>query len=83
MGYVYVKDEVQTEEAGRPVVRLLGTDGNVFALMGECKKAMDRYRREIDPTYNSELMFLEMFDEINQGDYNNALQVMMSYCEVH
>ena len=82
MGYVYVEDLEQTEEAGKPTVQLTGTDGNVFALMGECKKAMLRYQREIDPKYNAKLMFQEMWDEINQGDYDNALMVMMGYCEV-
>ncbi len=81
MAYVYVEDEPQNKELGKPTVRLSGTDGNVFALMAECKKAMKRYQK-VDPTYNAELMSIEMFDEIQQGDYNNALMVMMGYCDV-
>jgi hypothetical protein len=83
MGYVYVEDEPQTEKAGRPTVRLSGTDGNIFALMGECKKAMKRYHKEIDNRYNATLMFQEMWDEVQRGDYDNALRVMMAYCEVY
>ncbi|MCD6435800.1 MAG: hypothetical protein J7L15_05380 [Clostridiales bacterium] len=83
MGYIYVDDLPQTEEADRPVVQLTGTDGNVFNLLAECKKAMKRYHNEIDDRYNVELMFQEMWDEVQQGDYDNALQIMMSYCEVH
>ncbi len=79
--YVYQEDKPQSQEAGRPSVQLSGTDGNIFALMGECKKAMSRYQREIDPKYNANLMFQEMWDEVNQGDYNNALQVMMGFCD--
>ncbi len=81
MAYIYVEDEVQNAEKGQPSVRLTGTDGNVFALLGTCKKAMKEYQR-VDPTYNAEMMFNEMMDEVNQGDYNNALQVMMGYLEV-
>ena len=81
--YLYKDDLEQTEKAGRPTVQLSNTDGNVFALMSECKKAMVRYQKEIDSKYNATLMFQEMWDEINQGDYNNALRVMTVYLEVH
>ncbi len=83
MAYIYIDDLEQTEKAGKPTVQLSGTDGNVFSLMGTCKKAMKRYQQQIDPTYNTDLMFREMQDEINQGDYNNALSVMLAYCEVY
>lgn len=82
MPYVYVEDEPQEEEVGKPAVRLSGTDGNVFALMGEVKRAMYNYQKEVDSDYNAKYMFDHMFEEIQQGDYDNALQVMMQYCEV-
>ena len=82
MGYVYVEDVEQDHSSKKPQVRLSGTDGNVFALMGECNKAMRRYQREVDPVYNAAGMAREMSDEIQQGDYDNALQVMMDYCDV-
>jgi len=81
MAYIYVPDAEQNLEEGRPSVRLVGTDGNVFNLLGLCNKAMREYHR-VDPTYNSELMFQEMMDEVEQGDYNNALSVIMAYCDV-
>ena len=82
MPYMYVEDPEQSEEIGRPTVQLVGTDGNVFALMGECRRAMVRYRKEVDPTYNVEYMWNEMFDEIKHGDYDHALRIMMDYLEV-
>ena len=82
MPLIYVPDPEQSEEIGRPTVQLVGTDGNVFALMAECKRAMKRYKKEVDPNYNVTYMFDEMFDEIKQGDYDNALRVMMGYLEV-
>lgn len=81
MPYIYVEDEPQNDIT-QPSVRLTGTDGNIFNLIGLCRKAMFRYKKEIDNTYNAEYMYKEMFDEIQQGDYDNALQVMMSYCNV-
>lgn len=82
MPYMYVEDPEQSVEEGRPSVQLVGTDGNVFALMGECKRAMKRYKRDIDPTYNVDMMFDDMFDEIKQGDYYNALRIMSDYLDV-
>ncbi len=81
MAYIYVPDAEQNLEEGRPSVRLIGTDGNVFNLLGLCSKAMKDYHK-VDPKYNAELMFNELCDEVKQGDYNNALRVIMAYCDV-
>ncbi len=81
MAYIYVPDAEQNLEEGRPSVRLIGTDGNVFSLLGLCNKAMRDYHR-VDPTYNADLMFKEMMDEVEQGGYDNALTIMCSYCDV-
>ena len=84
MGYIYVEDIEQTFEAGQPSVQLTGTDGNVFALIGECTKAMKKYQREIDPTYNASGMAREMRESIFRcGSYDEALRIMMSFCDVH
>ncbi len=80
MGWIYIADEKQ--EAERPIVKLSGTDGNVFALMGECKSAMIRYNKEVDAGYDQTLVFQEMWDKVVDGDYDNALRVMGQYCEV-
>lgn len=81
MAWVYVEDKEQDIDSGKPKVRLSGTDGNVFALLGECKKAMKRYQK-VNPKYNAEAMFRELFDAVQRGNYDNALQKMMGFCEV-
>ncbi len=81
MAYIYVEDEPQTN-LKKPSVRLTGTDGNVFALMGLCKQAMQRYHNEVDSNYNVHYMFNAMVEEIEHGDYNEALQAMMAYLDV-
>ena len=81
MSYIYIEDVKQ--KGDKPSVRLVGTDGNVFSLLGECKKAMKSFEKENnDNKYNSNEQFNLMFEEINNGDYDNALQVMMKYCNV-
>ena len=81
MGYYYEPDLEQDIEYGQPRVRLSGTDGNVFALLGKVRIAMKEYKK-IDDTYNDKAMFRELQDEVFQGDYDNALRIMMSYCDV-
>lgn len=56
-------------------VRLVGQDGNAFAIIGRVTKAMQRAKVSLQ--------------EINQfqaesmsGDYNHLLSVVMSYVEV-
>ena len=56
-------------------VELTGTDGNVFALLGRCTKALKR------AGFADEAKALA--DEVmSAGSYDEALQLMMSYCEV-
>ena len=65
----------------KPKAKLIGQDGNVFNLLGICKKAMRNYARE-NKDYNANEQFDKMFSEVQEGDYDNALRVMMKYCEV-
>jgi len=63
----------------KPQVKLIGTDGNAFAIMGQVKKAMNRFyenRREADKHFE------KYKEEATAGDYENLLQVTLKYCEV-
>jgi len=56
-------------------VKLIGEDGNAFAIMGKISKALRRNdvpKEEIDK-------FLE---ESQSGDYNNLLQTAMKWVEI-
>lgn len=64
-------DEIETQE--KPVV-VLG-DGNVFAIMGACKKAASKAKWTDEQWQN-------VRNEMMSGDYDNALQTAMKYFEV-
>lgn len=81
MSYIHVPDIPQDINLGKPIVRLIGEDSNVFNLLGVCKSAMRRYQR-VDPSYNAEMNFNLMFEEVTKGDFDNALQVMMEWLHV-
>ena len=59
----------------KPVVKLIGEDGNAFAILGKVKKALRaaNYPQETIEKFTTEAM---------SGDYNNLLQVCMKYVEV-
>lgn len=59
----------------KPKVKLTGQDGNVFNLIGICSKALKK-----EGLYNeAKQMTTECF---NAGSYDEALQIMMKYCDV-
>jgi len=55
-------------------VRLVGEDGNAFAILGKVSKALKRagYKEDAE----------EFLTEAMSGDYNHLLRVCMSYVEV-
>lgn len=61
-------------EEGVPMVKLVGTDGNVFSLMAKVSRAMKRsgLKDKVD----------DMVKDATSGDYNHALQVFMKYCDI-
>lgn len=81
MSYIHVPDIPQDIKLGKPIIRLVGEDGNVFNLLGICRSAMKRYQ-EVDPSYNAVMNYDEMFKEVEQGDFENALRVMMGWLHV-
>lgn len=59
----------------KPVVKLIGEDGNAFAVLAAARKAMKKAgwdKKEIE----------DFLEEAMSGDYNNLLQTVMKYCEV-
>ena len=59
----------------KPVVQLIGEDGNAFAIMGKVVKALRRagYSQDQIKEYQAKAM---------SGDYDNLLAVTMEYVEV-
>lgn len=61
-------------EKPRPIVKLVGEDGNAFSVLGRAAKAMKRAgwkKEDIDAFYN----------EATSGDYNHLLATVMRYCD--
>ncbi len=59
----------------KPKVKLTGTDGNAFAVLGKCLQALKNagYSLEKIQQFNKEAA---------SGDYNNLLKVAMEWLEV-
>ena len=56
-------------------VELVGSDGNVFAVLGKVKRAMRKAGL-------SEEQIAEFDKEAKSGDYDHALQTCMRYVDV-
>jgi 3-oxoacyl-[acyl-carrier-protein] synthase III len=59
----------------RPTVKLIGRDGNAFAVMGACRRALK------DAGANTEEIDRFMA-EATSGDYDNVLRTAMEWCDV-
>lgn len=59
----------------KPKVKLSGTDGNVFALLAKCSKALTKAGQK----EQAEELRKKVFDA---KSYDESLQLMMSYCDV-
>ncbi len=58
----------------KPVVQLVGTDGNAFAIMGKVARALrEAGKPELVQPY---------MDEATAGDYDHLLRVTMKYVDV-
>ena len=55
-------------------VKLVGEDGNAFAILGRCRQALARARR-LD-------LWNEFHKEATSGDYNHLLTTVCDYFEV-
>lgn len=68
-------DENFNKGKEKPFVQLSGEDGNVFFIMGRCRKALKR------AGYTEEEL-ARFVEEMTSGDYDHALQVAMKWCDV-
>ena len=59
----------------KPTVKLIGQDGNAFAIMANVKQALKR--AGADKEYIDEYL-----KEATSGDYNHLLTVSMNYVDV-
>jgi len=59
----------------KPRVKLIGTDGNVFALMGKCTQALRKAGQAKEADQITEKIF-------NCGSYQEALTIMQEFVEV-
>ena len=55
-------------------VKLVGEDGNAFAILGRCYQALVRARRRD--------LWEEFRKEATSGDYNHALATIAEYFEI-
>lgn len=64
----------QKEMKSKPAVKLIGEDGNAFAIIGKCKRALKKAGMHEEA---------EAFvKEATAGDYNGVLAAAMKYCDV-
>lgn len=61
-------------EKQKPVVKLIGKDGNAFFIIGTVKKAL------VKAGMNQEAK--EFMEKATSGDYNNLLRVVMDFVDV-
>lgn len=64
----------ELDEDQKPIVKLVGTDGNAFAIMGKVARALGQAGKpELVQPY---------MDEAMAGDYDHLLRVTMKYVDV-
>ena len=64
-----------TKPTEKPIVKLIDTDGNAFAIMGRVREAL--HKAGADKEYVDQYLKESMF-----GDYDNLLCVTMNYVHV-
>lgn len=63
------------DDQAKPVVQLIGNDGNIFSIMGRVRKALrDAGLKASAEVYTKRVM--------GCGSYDEALQITMEYVEV-
>jgi len=70
-------------EFAKPKIQLSGKDGNVFNLMALCKVALEKVGMKDEAQKMQErITSLKPGDNNHLSGYDQALQIMMEYCEV-
>jgi hypothetical protein len=63
------------KEPKKPILKLVGTDGNAFAIMGACRQAARKAKFEQEKIDT-------MLKEMMSGDYNHLLATACEYFDV-
>lgn len=63
----------------KPEVKLIGSDGNVFSIIGNAERAIKKFNKE-NP--KEVINVTEFVNEAMSGDYDHAIQTVMKYCNV-
>ncbi len=63
----------------KPALKILGENGNAFAIMGAAKKA---YRNHFGGEDGGEAPWSEIQEEMTSGDYDNLLETVSRYFDV-
>lgn len=66
---------METGEMKKPKVKLTGTDGNAFAIIGKVREALRKAKYPADK-------ISEFSKEAMSGDYNHLLQTCMKWVDV-
>ena len=59
----------------KPIAKLVGQDGNVFNLIGICKRALQKAGQYEEAKKMQE-------EVMKSGDYSSAIGIMGNYCEL-
>lgn len=71
-----VISEIEEKQKNKPKVTMTGQNGNVFVLIGICLRSLE----EAGQFENAEKMLKEMME--GAQSYDEALVIMMKYCDV-
>lgn len=63
-------------ETKKPEVKLVGTDGNVYALLGRCRRAL----KQAGEGERAKEMMTRVF---GSGSYDEALGIMLEYVDAY
>ena len=60
------------EEKEKPILKILGMNGNAFVLLGKAKRVAEKNKMD----------WKKIQEEATSGDYNHLLSTLMEYFEV-
>ena len=70
-----MEEDRDANTSDKPTLKLIGTDGNAFALLGKAKRAANNAGW-------SEAKWKEVQNEAMSGDYDHLLQTLITHFEV-
>jgi hypothetical protein len=70
-----MKDYVPGTDIPKPSVKLTGSDGNAYSIMGKVRRSLQKAGAPAE-------VLDEYYDESTKGDYDNLLRVAIKYVKV-